>query len=80
MTAVVILGYSSFALILIRGHAAPPMNEAPPTDIFSLASYISRDQYGSKPLFYGATPFSRPMLEESFPGPDSVLKHIPDMC
>ncbi len=72
MTAVVILGYSSFALILIRGHAAPPMNEAPPTDIFSLASYISRDQYGSKPLFYGATPFSRPMLEESFPGPDSV--------
>lgn len=62
----ILLGYSSFALILIRGYAAPPMNEGAPTDIFSLSSYIARDQYGSSPLFYGATPYSRPMFEETW--------------
>lgn len=58
------LGYSAIALILIRGYAAPPVNEGSPGDLFSLQRYISREQYGSKPLFYGATPFSRPMYEE----------------
>lgn len=67
-----ILGYSSFALILIRGTAAPPMNEGAPTGIFALASYIARDQYGSKPLLYGPTPYSRPMLEERWHEGDSV--------
>lgn len=67
----IILGYSSFALILIRGIASPPMNEDPPTDIFALASYISRDQYGSTPLFYGPTPYSKPIFEENWkPGKD----------
>lgn len=60
------LGYSSFAMILIRGNASPPMNEGAPTDIFALHRYIARDQYGSKPLFYGATPYSRPMLREEW--------------
>ncbi|MDE6576804.1 MAG: DUF2723 domain-containing protein [Muribaculaceae bacterium] len=62
----IILGYCSFALILIRGYAAPPMNEGTPTDIFALASYIARDQYGSVPLLYGATPYSKPLLHEDF--------------
>ena len=62
----ILLGYSSFTLILIRGYAAPPMNEGTPTDIFALASYIARDQYGSTPLLYGATPYSRPLTVEEF--------------
>lgn len=62
----IILGYSSFAVILIRGCASPPMNEAAPTDIFALHRYIMRDQYGSKPLVYGATPYSKPLVEERF--------------
>ncbi|MBD5355902.1 MAG: DUF2723 domain-containing protein [Bacteroides sp.] len=66
ITAFILLGYSSFAVILIRGYAAPPMNEAQPTDIFALSSYIARDQYGSKPLLYGATPYSKPMLQEKW--------------
>lgn len=66
----IILGYSSFALILIRGYASPPMNEGAPTDIFALASYIARDQYGSAPLLYGATPYSRPLVAEDF-NPDT---------
>lgn len=64
MLAMVWLGYSAVMLLLVRGYAAPPINEAAPTDIFSLQRYIAREQYGSKPLFYGPTPFSRPMVEE----------------
>lgn len=66
------LGYCSFGIILIRGYAAPPMNEGAPGDIFALARYIARDQYGSKPLLYGATPYSRPMLEETWREGDSL--------
>lgn len=68
----IILGYSSFAVILIRGCASPPMNEAAPTDIFALHRYIMRDQYGSKPLIYGATPYSKPLLKETF-APGSTM-------
>lgn len=60
----IMLGFSSFALILIRGYAAPPMNEGAPTDIFALHSYIAREQYGSAPLVYGRTPYSRALLRE----------------
>lgn len=67
-----LLGYSSFALILIRANAAPFMNEGVPSDIFALQRYIARDQYGSRPLFYGPTPFSRPMLAESLKQGDSL--------
>ena len=72
MAAFILLGYSSFALILIRGYAATPMNEAAPTDIFALASYIARDQYGSKPLIYGPTSYSKPMLQEEWINGDSI--------
>lgn len=68
----ILLGFSSFALILARGYAAPPMNESPPTDIFALSSYIARDQYGSTPLFYGPTPYSKPVLLESYRDGDTT--------
>ncbi|MDE6008778.1 MAG: DUF2723 domain-containing protein [Muribaculaceae bacterium] len=64
--AFILLGFSSFALILIRGYAAPPMNEGAPTDIFALSSYLARDQYGSTPLLYGPTPFSKALLKEDY--------------
>ena len=65
MIAFVLLGFSSFALILIRGAANPYMNEGSPSDIFALTSYIERDQYTSAPLLYGQTPYSNPMFEEN---------------
>lgn len=74
-TAFILLGYSSFTIILIRGYASPPMNEGNPTDIFALSSYIAREQYGSKPLFYGATPYSKPMLMEEWTPDDSIPKY-----
>src|SRR5574344_1906779 len=47
------VGYSSYALIVIRSTANPPMDQNSPEDIFTLGDYLSRDQYGSRPLFYG---------------------------
>ena len=47
------IGYSSYALIVIRSTANPPMDQNSPEDIFTLGSYLSRDQYGDRPLLYG---------------------------
>jgi hypothetical protein len=51
---VIMIGYSSYAMIFIRSSAKPPMNQNDPSDIFSLSYYINMKQYGSSPkLFYG---------------------------
>ena len=47
------IGYSSYAVIVIRSTANPPMDQNSPEDIFTLGSYLSRDQYGDRPLAYG---------------------------
>ena len=47
------IGYSTYAVIMIRSAANPPMDQNSPEDIFTLGSYLSRDQYGNRPLFYG---------------------------
>lgn len=48
-------GYSSYALILIRANANPPMNQQAVKDPFTLKDYLGREQYGRTPLFYGQT-------------------------
>ena len=47
------IGYSSYALIVIRSAANPPMDQNSPEDIFTLGEYLGREQYGQRPLFYG---------------------------
>ncbi|MBP3774786.1 MAG: DUF2723 domain-containing protein [Bacteroidaceae bacterium] len=47
------IGYSSYALIVIRSTANPPMDQGSPEDVFTLSEYLNRDQYGSTPLFIG---------------------------
>lgn len=47
------IGYSTYSLIVIRSSANPPMDQNSPEDIFTLGNYLSRDQYGDRPLFYG---------------------------
>ena len=58
------IGYSSYALIVIRSTANPPMDENSPEDIFTLGSYLSRDQYGDRPLLYGQAYTSQVKLEQ----------------
>lgn len=53
VVAVLILGYSSFALIIIRANAHPPMNQNDPSDVFSFIYYINRSQYPRAPFLYG---------------------------
>ena len=49
----IVVGYSSYAVIVIRSMANPPMDQNSPEDIFTLGSYLGREQYGDRPLFYG---------------------------
>lgn len=66
------IGYSSFAIMVIRSTANPPMDQNSPEDIFTLGSYLNREQYGSWPLFYGQAYTSQPQYVETvmacFPG------------
>jgi len=57
------IGYSSYALIVIRSSANPPMDQNSPEDIFTLGDYLGRDQYGYRPLLYGQAYTSQVALE-----------------
>ncbi|MDR3309476.1 MAG: DUF2723 domain-containing protein [Tannerella sp.] len=52
---VIVIGYSTFALILIRATSDTPMNQNKPDNIFALRGYLAREQYGENPLIYGRT-------------------------
>ncbi len=64
------IGYSSYAVIVIRSTANPPMDQNSPEDIFTLGSYLGREQYGSRPLLYGQAYTSQPEFES---GGDGML-------
>lgn len=49
----IIIGYSSYTLVLIRSNYNPPIDENNPEDVLSFVSYLKREQYGSRPLFHG---------------------------
>lgn len=50
---VILIGYSSFAMIVIRSSANPPMDQNSPDNVFALLGYLNREQYGDRPLLYG---------------------------
>ena len=52
---VIVIGYSSFAMIVVRSAANPPMDENNPENIVNLLPYLNREQYGDRPLFFGQT-------------------------
>ncbi|RJE70604.1 DUF2723 domain-containing protein [Reichenbachiella sp. MSK19-1] len=51
--AFIIIGYSSYSIVLIRSTYNPPIDENNPEDILSYVSYLKREQYGSRPLLHG---------------------------
>ena len=56
----IMIGYSSYAVIVIRSEANTPMDQNSPEDVFTLGSYLARDQYGDSPLLFGQ-PYSAPV-------------------
>jgi hypothetical protein len=51
--AFILIGYSSYTLVVIRSSYNPPIDENNPEDVMSMVSYLLREQYGSRPLLYG---------------------------
>jgi hypothetical protein len=49
----VMLGFSTYTMILVRANANTPLNMNDPSDPFTFVSYLKREQYGDRPLFYG---------------------------
>lgn len=60
----IVVGYSSYAVIVIRSAANTPMDQNSPEDIFTLGEYLNREQYGTYPLFYGQAYSSKVALKE----------------
>ncbi len=55
MLTVILIGYSSYAALVIRSNADTPMDQNSPDNVFSLKYYLNREQYGDCPLLYGQT-------------------------
>jgi len=53
MISLLLIGYSSYALVPIRSQANPPINEGQPSNILNFITYLKREQYGQRPLLYG---------------------------
>lgn len=71
-TNMIVIGYSTFAVVVIRSSTNTPTNEYQPDNPFTLVRYIGREQYGSNPLIYGET-FASPITELKTPKYYNVL-------
>ncbi|MDR2083795.1 MAG: DUF2723 domain-containing protein [Bacteroidales bacterium] len=49
----ILIGYSTFFILVIRANTNTPINEGSPSDAISMLSYLNREQYGETPLLYG---------------------------
>ncbi|MDC1106151.1 DUF2723 domain-containing protein [Prolixibacteraceae bacterium] len=75
-TTVIIIGYFSYAMIVIRSSANPPMDQNNPNNVFSLLDYLNREQYGDRPLAYGQ--YYNTPLSEAKPYNDAKPSYIQD--
>ena len=60
----VLIGYSSYAVVMIRSSAGPPMDQNSPDNVFTLISYLAREQYGASPFLHGQY-YTAPQLDVS---------------
>lgn len=49
----ILIGFSTYSVVVIRAIAMPPIDMNKPADIYRLQSYLNREQYGDRPLLYG---------------------------
>src|SRR5690606_13315128 len=69
---VVIFGYGSFAMVVIRANANPSLNNSHPDDMFSFLWYLNRGQFGSEPLLTG--PYFDAQVTDIVKGPTEYRK------
>ncbi|TLV02291.1 glycosyltransferase family 117 protein [Dyadobacter luticola] len=62
--AFVLVGYSSYAMVLVRSAYNPPINENNPSGVLRFVYYLKREQYESRPLLYGPSFISRPVSQD----------------
>ncbi|MBU1013480.1 MAG: DUF2723 domain-containing protein [Bacteroidetes bacterium] len=67
----ILIGYSSFFMLVVRANADTPINENSPKDAISLLSYLNREQYGEWPIFYGAY-YNAPVISSEETGKDYI--------
>ncbi len=60
-TTFILIGYCSYATIVIRSNFDTPINENAPKDVMSFVKYLKREQYGSRPLLFGPYFTARPV-------------------
>ncbi|RYG17145.1 MAG: DUF2723 domain-containing protein, partial [Chitinophagaceae bacterium] len=68
-TVLIIFGYASFAMIVIRAQAKPNLNNSDPDNAFSFLGYLNREQYGDRPLITGPNYNSIPKYQEDGSAP-----------
>jgi hypothetical protein len=51
--SLLIFGYCSFAMIVIRAQANPNLNNNDPDNVYAFLGYLNREQYGDRPLLSG---------------------------
>jgi len=61
----ILIGFSTYFMVIIRSNANPAINMNRPSNVFSLLSYLNREQYGSRPLLYGPHFNARPQSTET---------------
>jgi len=67
-SAFILIGYASYAVVVIRSNYDTPIDENDPSDVMSFVSYLKREQYGSRPLLYGEYFTAEPIgLKEGAP-------------
>jgi len=66
--AFLLIGYSSFLMLVIRSNADTPINEDAPMNATALVSYLDRQQYGTWPLAYGPY-YTAPLVSQSLGSP-----------
>ncbi|NMM48845.1 glycosyltransferase family 117 protein [Marinigracilibium pacificum] len=68
----ILIGYSSYTMVVIRSNYNPPIDENDPQDVMSFVSYLKREQYGSRPLLFG--PYYNTKLEDQVSGEAVYVK------
>ncbi|MCQ2288873.1 MAG: DUF2723 domain-containing protein [Muribaculaceae bacterium] len=73
---VIFIGFAGYGVILIRSSANLPLDENSPNNVFALTKYLSREQYGESPLFYGRTYKSELVYQDNGNGGATPQKEV----